>query len=575
MKKRIFSFLLVLALLLTTFAAFGMDGAAADSARDVQLSEGVRNIVKRAYQMTDIQWTPQADVLGWNGDLTYRAGVTYTGLPYGQPVNAAYVPWVTDLDGFAAAVNDPNSRMYTSYSTYNCRAPYYSCDCSAFVSWAWGLGGRQTTRTIANYATEISTTSYENAQVGDCLCLAGTHVVLITALTYDSNHKINGMEISESTVNAATNYCCQKTWYGDGHAYPLSKVQSKYLDNGYILYRSNTRDSVTYTHACSVPLAGDVCAQCGYGLQLQTVAVTLRTRADTNLYAQPDAAEPVGTVYQGVDIQVGTCARTGSGVWCKTGDGQWLKAADVDFVSYDKTVSVTDKAFPNDELPAGSAFALKGTVWSVNPMTEICAAVYPAQEDAEPVLEKRIVLDRADSYALAGSELDSALPFQTLEAGDYRFVLTVTELASYPGREDATLVTTEESAFRVGEAAPCSHTHTKTEEKAPTCTEDGLRIVTCLDCGAVTQETIPARGHTYQDGKCTMCGETEYLLGDLNGDGLVTSADAVLLSRSLTDLVKLTAEQQKAADINGDGVITSADAVILVRFLAELIPSLR
>ena len=134
MKKRIFSFLLALALLLTTFAAFGMDGAAADSARDVQLSEGVRNIVKRAYQMTDIQWTPQADVLGWNGDLTYRAGVTYTGLPYGQPVYAAYVPWVTDLDGFAAAVNDPNSRMYTSYSTYNCRAPYYSCDCSAFVS---------------------------------------------------------------------------------------------------------------------------------------------------------------------------------------------------------------------------------------------------------------------------------------------------------------------------------------------------------------------------------------------------------------------------------------------------------
>ena len=116
----------------------------------------------------------------------------------------------------------------------------------------------------------------------------------------------------------------------------------------------------------------------------------------------------------------------------KTGDGQWLKAADVDFVSYDKTVSVTDKAFPNDELPAGSAFALKGTVRSVNPMTEICAAVYPVQEDSEPVLEKRIVLDRADSYALAGSELDSALPFQTLAAGDYRFVLTVTELASYP-----------------------------------------------------------------------------------------------------------------------------------------------
>lgn len=575
MKKRIFSFLLVLSLLLTSFAAFGVDGAAADSISDAQLSEGVKNIVKRAYQMTDILWTPQADILGWNGDLTYHAGVTYQGLPYGQPVYASYVPWVTDLDGFAAAVKDPNSSMYTSYSTYNCRAPYYSCDCSAFVSWAWGLGSRQTTRTIANYATEISTTSYENAQVGDCFCLAGTHVVLITALTYDSNHRINGMEISESTVNAATNYCCQKTWYGDGYAYPLSRVQSKYLDRGYILYRSNTRDSVTYTHVCSVPLAGDMCAQCGYGMQLQMVAVTLRTRTDTNLYDRPDAAAPIGTMYQGVDIQIGTCAQTNSGVWCKTSDGQWLKASDVDFVSYDKTVSVTDKAFPEAELSADSTFALKGTVRSVNPMTEICAAVYPAQEDSAPVLEKRISLDHVGSYTLAGSELSSALQFQTLTAGDYRFRLTVTELASYPGREDEALVTTEESTFRVGEAAPCSHTHTKTEEHAATCTEDGMRTVTCLDCGAVTQETIPAKGHTYQDGVCIVCGEQEYLLGDINGDGIVTAADAVLLTRSLSELVTLTPEQKKAADINGDGVVTSADAVILVRFLAELIPTLR
>ena len=112
--------MLALVLLLTQVHAFG----GVSVANEATLAVGMQNIVKRAYQMTDIQWTPQADVLGWNGDLTYRAGVTYTGLPYGQPVYAAYVPWVTDLDGFAAAVKDPNSRMYTSYSTYNCRAPY-------------------------------------------------------------------------------------------------------------------------------------------------------------------------------------------------------------------------------------------------------------------------------------------------------------------------------------------------------------------------------------------------------------------------------------------------------------------
>lgn len=98
------------------------------SAADANQTQGQQNIVKRARQMTEIQWTPQKDILGWDSGLTYRAGVTYTGLPYGQPVYASYVPWSTSLVGFIDAVNDPNSLMYTSYSSSNKRAPYYSID---------------------------------------------------------------------------------------------------------------------------------------------------------------------------------------------------------------------------------------------------------------------------------------------------------------------------------------------------------------------------------------------------------------------------------------------------------------
>ena len=133
------------------------------------LTQGQKNIVKRARQMTEIQWTPQKNIVGWGWGLTYQAGVTYKGLPYGQPVNASYVPWSTSLEGFLDAVNDPNSLMYTSYSSSNKRAPYYSVDCSAFVSWAWNLGSRQSTHSIAQFATAISTSSYDDAQVGDCL----------------------------------------------------------------------------------------------------------------------------------------------------------------------------------------------------------------------------------------------------------------------------------------------------------------------------------------------------------------------------------------------------------------------
>lgn len=229
------------------------------------LSAGQQNIVKRAYQMTDIQWTPKQDIYGWNKGIVYKAGTAYTGLPYGQPVYASYVPWSTSLEGFISAVNNENSKMYTDYSSYYKRAPYYSVDCSAFVSWAWNLPARQTTGTIKNYAIEISRSSVANAEVGDSLCLAGSHAVLITDVTYDSRNRITGIEISEAITNKKNFYCCQKTRYGEGGQYSLEELSRKYFGEGYILYRPKNRDSVTYTHSCAVPIKGDKCGKCNYG----------------------------------------------------------------------------------------------------------------------------------------------------------------------------------------------------------------------------------------------------------------------------------------------------------------------
>ncbi|MBQ3357204.1 MAG: InlB B-repeat-containing protein [Oscillospiraceae bacterium] len=241
--------------------AQGNDGALRGT-----LTQGQRNAQKRAYQMTDIEWTPKANVLGWGSGLTYTAGTTYKGLPYGQPVYASYVPWSTDLTGFISAVNNSSSKMYTDYSSYNKRAPYYSTDCSAFVSWALNMGSRQTTSTIASKGTLISSSSYANIQVGDYLNNAGSHVVLCTDITYDAGGAINGIEISEATVNSATKYCCQRTWYGDGFGNSLSYFTSKYFGGGYSLYRSNTISNVSYSHVCVSPVYGDVCSTCGYGV---------------------------------------------------------------------------------------------------------------------------------------------------------------------------------------------------------------------------------------------------------------------------------------------------------------------
>lgn len=261
MKKRLCIWFVAAALLLSGLLPVAVKATTPEEYRLPQ-SEGVQNIVKRARQMTQIQWTPMENITGWNDEITYIAGFTYTGLPYGQPVKACYVPWNASLDTFLAAVNNPSSKMYTSYSAYNCIAPYYSTDCSAFVSWAWQLDRRWTAGAIPAFADEISRTTYEQAQVGDCLCLPSTHVLLITDVTYNADGQVSSIETMESTTDFPTNYCCKTTRYGTGGTLPLDELIKKYFDNKYVLYRCKTRDTVTYTHSCAVPLEGDNCPLC-------------------------------------------------------------------------------------------------------------------------------------------------------------------------------------------------------------------------------------------------------------------------------------------------------------------------
>ena len=419
------------------------------------LSEGVQNIVNRAYQMTNIQWTPQANIAGWANEVTYYSGTTYTGLPYGQPVDANYVPWTTDLSGFVRAVNDSSSKMYTSCATYGERAPYYSCDCSAFVSWAWDLPSRQTTVSISNFAMKVSDVTYENAEVGDCICKAGVHVVLITDITYDQNGAINGIEISEATVNRATNYCCQRTWYGAGYSASLQDLQNKYFDNGYTLYRCKTRDNVTYSHNCNVPLDGDTCALCGVGSYLSVpVSASVCAVDDVTLYEMPDnSSQQLGTVYSGNDIHIVAFMQADDGtLWYCAKDSGWFCAAQTEFNFYLNSVSIANGAFPNGQLEHGVVFPIEGRISSINPIVKIEAAIYSGTDVSEsPVQSKSVSFEKTYSYSLKNSALDAAMVFNALAEGSYTFVLKITERAYCPeGTQEMLLNTTETSQFSVG-----------------------------------------------------------------------------------------------------------------------------
>lgn len=242
----------------------GPDEAPVRSVTHAQVSPGVRNMVRRAYQFTDIHWTPQKDIEGWKDQESNRflEGQTYTGIPYGQPHRSgSYVPWETGFEEFIRQVDDPNSPMYTDRAFSQLAqnpGPYYSCDCSAMVSWVWGLPQRETTVTLEQYA-EVIGTNLEDLQVGDCLNKPGKHVRLVTDITYNSEGTMVGVEISEERQPSAKRF-----WYrASSTTRPLTNLQTNYLDEGYVILRSKTRDLVGYTHCCAVPLPGDVCPICG------------------------------------------------------------------------------------------------------------------------------------------------------------------------------------------------------------------------------------------------------------------------------------------------------------------------
>lgn len=88
------------------------------------------------------------------------------------------------------------------------------------------------------------------------------------------------------------------------------------------------------------------------------------------------------------------------------------------------------------------------------------------------------------------------------------------------------------------------HTHNYVESitKAATCTDTGVKTLTC-SCGDTYTETIPATGHNYENGTCTECGakDPDYVseeagLYDADGKLLCTWEDSgINIEKDYTD----------------------------------------
>ncbi len=74
-------------------------------------------------------------------------------------------------------------------------------------------------------------------------------------------------------------------------------------------------------------------------------------------------------------------------------------------------------------------------------------------------------------------------------------------------------------------------------------------------------------GPPFLTGKGMRSSSPTFLLGDVDGNGLVQAADASLILQYVVGLKTLTAAQLAAADVNGDGVVSAYDASWILHYV--------
>lgn len=95
--------------------------------------------------------------------------------------------------------------------------------------------------------------------------------------------------------------------------------------------------------------------------------------------------------------------------------------------------------------------------------------------------------------------------------------------------------------------------------------EHVITLTTVSSAGQTGSESITVH-ITAPDGEPTR-------IGDVNGDGQVNVADALMILQHITGLLELNTHQQTAANVSGcsEGTVSVTDAILILRYVVGLI----
>ena len=176
-----------------------------------------------------------------------------------------------------------------------------------------------------------------------------------------------------------------------------------------------------------------------------------RYTATTNIayYPQPSSSSSSsGTYSSGTTIKiVGSLLGTNGTVWYITDSGYYIPASSVTGLTYTSSLKFTGTPYPYDSLTEGKSQSISGTVSSDNTITKISAMIIDS--NGKTIINESVTCN-TNYYSFRGSDLDYAIPFSTVPAGTYTYVLSVTETAYDASGKSYSLTTTLKNTFAVG-----------------------------------------------------------------------------------------------------------------------------
>lgn len=263
------------------------------------------------------------------------------------------------------------------------------------------------------------------------------------------------------------------------------------------------------------------------------------------------------------------------------GQGEAVITASIGEASASVTITVTGEQPGESDLTGVSLDRYTLTLYAGEEAEQLTATLKP--EGTEATIRWTSSNQTAATVSQDGkvTPLAAGVTVVTAAAGDYRASCIVTV---QPERVRVTGIRFDEPTHTLmmgstvtlqpiiapDDATVKNLTWVSSDEQTATVSRTG--IVTALSVGETTITATTVDGGYSAEIKIIVTAAAQ--LGDVNGDGYIDAADALLCLRASVGLITLTPEQEAAADVNHDGLVDAGDAILILRYDARLIPNL-